>query len=460
MKKTGLFIIALWSASLLYGQWVQLGADISGEATADEFGFSASLSSDGTRLAVGARLNDGVNGANSGQVRVFEWDGSAWQQMGADIDGQAADDEFGWSVALSADGTLVAAGARKSNSNGGDSGQVRVFAWDGTAWVQQGADLNGEIAAALFGFSVSLSADGTRLAVGAVRKDTNNGEDTGQVRVFNWDGSQWLQLGAAIDGEAELDEMGRSVALSSAGTRLAVSASKYDGMSGTNVGQVRVFTWDGTQWSALGQALEGTASGDEFGWSVALSDDGNYLAAGAKFNDGSNGADSGHVRVFKWQNGTWQPIGQVLEGAAAGDEFGWAVALSADGSRLLVGARLHDGLKGPDSGQVSVYEWSGIHWTQLGAGVDGQAAGDEFGVSVALSADGSRFYAGARLHDGPNGVNTGQARVYEGFIRLLVQLPLMLRNYVLALGLTIMGFGGYLLVAGRDYQRDRIAVFR
>lgn len=271
---------------------------------------------------------------------------------------------------------------------------------------------------------------------------------------------QWVQLGADISGEAAADEFGFSAALSSDGTRLAVSANKYDGMSGNDTGQVRVFTWDGTQWSALGQALEGTASGDEFGWSVALSDDGNSLAVGAKFSDGVNGDNSGQVRVFKWQNGTWQQLGQVLEGTAAADEFGWDVALSADGSRLLVGARLHDGLNGTDCGQVSVYEWSGSQWTQLGAKVDGQAAGDEFGVSVALSADGSRFYAGARLHDSSNGANAGQARVYEGFIRLLVQLPLMLRRYVLALGLTLLGIGGCLLVAYKGHQADRIAVIK
>ena len=55
------------------GSWQQKGADIDGEAASDHSGFSVSVSSDGTVLAIGARYNDGVNGSDSGHVRVFEY---------------------------------------------------------------------------------------------------------------------------------------------------------------------------------------------------------------------------------------------------------------------------------------------------------------------------------------------------------------------------------------------------
>ena len=90
----------------------QQGADIDGEAADDHSGSSVSLSSDGTTVAIGALDNDG-NGSNSGHVRIYAWNSatSAWEQQGADIDGEAADDYSGCSVSLSSDGTTVAIGA-------------------------------------------------------------------------------------------------------------------------------------------------------------------------------------------------------------------------------------------------------------------------------------------------------------------------------------------------------------
>ena len=90
--------------------WTQVGGDIDGEAADDQSGFSVSLSSDGTRVAIGALANDG-NGSAAGHVRVYEYSGSAWAQLGDDIDGEAADDQSGFSVSLSSDGTRVAIGA-------------------------------------------------------------------------------------------------------------------------------------------------------------------------------------------------------------------------------------------------------------------------------------------------------------------------------------------------------------
>ena len=91
-------------------------------------GWSVALSADGTRLAVGAIFNDGVNGANSGHVRVFDYNGAAWTQIGEDIDGEDASDQSGASVALSADGTRLAVGAYVNGGVNGDfSGHARVY---------------------------------------------------------------------------------------------------------------------------------------------------------------------------------------------------------------------------------------------------------------------------------------------------------------------------------------------
>ena len=107
--------------------WKQLGQDIIGEADGDAFGTSVSLSDDGKTLAVGAPYNDG-NGKGSGHVRVYRMDDSStsWTQVGEDIDGES-DDYSGESVSLSADGTTVAIGAPGNDDNGLKSGHVRIF---------------------------------------------------------------------------------------------------------------------------------------------------------------------------------------------------------------------------------------------------------------------------------------------------------------------------------------------
>ena len=112
---------------LLSNVYSQLGGDIDGEAANDNSGWSASLSSDGTIVAIGAVNNDG-NGSNSGQVRVYQYANSTWSQLGSDIDGEAANDKSGFSVALSDDGTIVSIGTPYNGGNGSNSGHVRVYA--------------------------------------------------------------------------------------------------------------------------------------------------------------------------------------------------------------------------------------------------------------------------------------------------------------------------------------------
>ena len=133
--------------------------------------------------------------------------GNIWNLLGQDIDGEAAFDFSGTSVSLSADGTIVAIGAPSNDGNGNVSGHVRVYKWNGTIWTQLGQDINGEAANDYSGTSVSLSADGTIVAIGAY----GNSSNSGHVRVYKWNGTIWTQLGQDIDGEAANDFSGRSV---------------------------------------------------------------------------------------------------------------------------------------------------------------------------------------------------------------------------------------------------------
>ena len=128
---------------------------------------------------------NGGNGGISGHVRVYTYSNSSdgWTQLGADIDGEYGGDWSGWSVSLSADGRTVAIGAiLNDGANGTDSGHVRVYTYS-SGWTQLGADIDGEFLYDFSGYSVSLSADGYTVAIGA---PYNGANDRGHVRVYTF----------------------------------------------------------------------------------------------------------------------------------------------------------------------------------------------------------------------------------------------------------------------------------
>ena len=126
------------------------------------------MSNDGTRVAIGAYRNGGNGLLYSGHVRVYEYDESEWTQLGSDIDGEAASDQSGISVSLSGDGTRLAIGARFNDAIGSNSGHVRVYEYDESEWSQLGIDIDGEATGDRLGFSVSLSGNGSKVAIGAL----------------------------------------------------------------------------------------------------------------------------------------------------------------------------------------------------------------------------------------------------------------------------------------------------
>jgi hypothetical protein len=143
------------------------------------------------RTAIGATRNDGSGNllSASGHVRVYDLSGGSWTQVGADIDGEAADDYSGWSVAMSADGSRIAIGAFANDGSGNSlsaSGHVRVYDLSGGSWIQVGADIDGEAAGDQSGYSVAMSADGSRIAIGAIANDGSGNlfNDSGHVRVY------------------------------------------------------------------------------------------------------------------------------------------------------------------------------------------------------------------------------------------------------------------------------------
>ena len=373
------------------------------------------LSSDGKTVAIGARKKDGY-GIDSGNVRVYQYNGNEWEQIGQDIDGEAEGDESGRSVSLSSDGKTVAIGAPYNDSNGNESGHVRVYKYNIDTWEQIGQDIDGEAKGDESGYSVSLSSDGKIVAIGAIWND-GNGEKSGHVRVYQYNIDKWEKIGQDIDGEAANDESGWSISLSSDGKTVAIGAPFNDG-NGDRSGHVRVYQYNIDKWEQIGKDIDGKVKLDSSGNSVSLSSDGKTVAIGAREND-DNGEDSGHVRIYQYNGNKWEQIGNDINGedgedgdrSGFGDRSGWSVSLSSDGKTVAIGAPFNHGKNGEYSGHVRVYQYNGNKWKKIGKAIDGEAEGDVSGYSVSLSSDGKTVAIGAPRNLNESG--TGYVRVYQ-----------------------------------------------
>jgi len=148
------------------------------------------MSKDGRRVAISGPKNDD-NGVDSGHVRVFQYNGAAWVQLGLDIDGEAAND-MTRRVSLSADGLRVAVAVIHNDGGANNAGHARVYQYDGVVgWVKLGQDIDG-LAADDQLDAVALSADGTRLAVGAYGADRGGATNTGHVRTYQWNPTLYM----------------------------------------------------------------------------------------------------------------------------------------------------------------------------------------------------------------------------------------------------------------------------
>ena len=183
---------------------------------------------------------------------------SFFTQIGNDICGKAAGDSSGTSVSLSSDGSVLAIGAPQYQG-GGDNGYVRIYKKVNNTWIQIGGDIYGEVVrgyGSASGNSVSLSSDGSVVAIG-----DNGNIGKGHVRVYQNINDTWIQLGGDLDGEDNLDYYGNSVSLSSDGSVVAIGASSFRGNQYNSYqgnrpnGYVRIFKNVNNTWTQIGLSL-------------------------------------------------------------------------------------------------------------------------------------------------------------------------------------------------------------
>jgi len=403
---TGIVIVSFFIGSVMAKtpvELVKLTANDSVEK--DYFGYDVALS--GGTLIIGAtEVDDIVRGQNLGAAYVFVRSGKSWLQQAKLIakDG-AASDQMGGKVAISGDTTIIGAIRNDDPSNGVDTGAAYVFVRSGKQWIQQAKLIANDAAEGdSLGWSIAISGD---FAVVGAPKDDDNGKDSGSVYFFKRDGAKWSQQAKikASDGAAG-DVFGISVALS--GNTILVGADLNDEKV-LNAGAVYVFVRSGNHWLQQAKLMaEDAGETDIFGVRVALDGD-TALISARRDDDENNGVDSGSAYVFVRTGTKWiQQEKLTAPDAAADDRFARSVAI--DGDVALIGAMFQDD-KGKNSGSAYLYKRLGSDWkfdSQFTAA--DVAAGDVFGWSVALS--GSTAIVSANRDD-DSGENSGAVYVFE-----------------------------------------------
>jgi RHS repeat-associated protein len=363
---------------------IQQGAKLTGkeETGAGVFGESVAISADGNTALIGGSLDNKEVGA----AWVFTRSEGKWTQQGAKLTGkeETGAGHFGWSVGLSADGNTALIGGFFDNK---EVGAAWVFTRSEGKWTQQ-AKLTGkeETGAGWFGYSVGLSSDGNTALVSGVSDSKN----VGAAWVFTRSEGKWTQQGGKITGKEETGEgrFGYSAALSADGNTLLIGGESDN----TFVGAAWVFTRSEGKWTQQGGKITGKEELTEghFGERAALSADGNTALIGSYLENKSAGA----AWVFTRSEGKWTQQGAKLsakEETGAG-QFGWSLALSADGSTAVFG--------GPTDNSVTGAAWVFARfenkWAQQGAKLTGkeETGAGAFGSSVALSPDASTAVIG------------------------------------------------------------------
>ncbi len=358
----------------------------SGETGEGEFGYSVALSEKGEYALIGAPNNNG----NAGAAWVFlrESGKTTWaQQAMLTGSGETGEGEFGYSVALASKEANYALIGGPANNGGVGAAWVFLRETGKTTWTQQ-AKLTGggESGNGGFGYSVALSATGEYALMGG----PGDNREVGAAWVFTRSGATWAQQGEKLTGKEEIHEgesggkgaFGFSVALSAGGEYALIGGPSDNG----GVGAAWVFLRSGTTWTQQGPKLTGKeeAGAGHFGWSVALSEKGEYALIGGPLDNEYAGA----AWVFTRSGTTWSQQGAKLTGSGESGKgyFGWSVALaSKEANYALIG--------GPENnagaGAAWVFLRSGEKWTYQATLTGKEESGPgEVGTSVALSSTG------------------------------------------------------------------------
>lgn len=304
------------------------------------------ITDNGKKLIAGFPSDD-TNGTDAGKITTYELQGTTWTEIGTPIYGNAGD-KIGQHIDMVPDGSIL--------SYFTENNDVRIVQNSSGSWTQLGQT----IAAGIPGpfESIALSRDGKRVAF------SNMDNSTGLAKVYEWDGTNWNQMGSnilSVGQEAGSDAFGYNLDISADGTTLAVAAP----YSLINHGEITIFKWDGSNWNSNGMIL-GVFNGEGMGAALKITPDGKTVAFSTPGDYGPLSNSSGSLKVYKQSTfgSAWVQQGSDIIGVANyGSGHGGYVDISDNGNRLV--------WEGPEfgpyifNGIVQAYQFDGSSWNVI-----------------------------------------------------------------------------------------------
>jgi hypothetical protein len=403
--------------------------DITGttaHAVDDYFGWSVAVSGDGSTLAVVSSGDDDA-GTDRGALYIFKKNSvGEWQQRQKNTEvttaGSLAFSNYSSALSMSRDGSTIVAGKNLADPGGiADAGAAYIYKLVGGSYVyQQEITASDKVANDQFGFSTAVSSDGTTIIVGTPNDDPGGQSNQGSAYIFDWNGSTWSQTQNIVQSDALASgSFGHGVAISDDGTVAAVGAGYHDS-PGTDDGAVYIFTKSGGTWSQTQKmyASDYASQTSQFlGLNISMAGDGSMVVAGAPYSD-TGGTDAGATYIFVKSGGVW-PVTEtqkiVASDAAADDRFGYTVATSQNGDRIIVAAT-YDDTNNSNKGKIYVFDRSNGTWTETRNHDNPHSANaSHFGWSTAVSSGGGVYLAGVPYDDFGGGTSDdyGSVRIFE-----------------------------------------------
>ena len=385
-----LFLIFLLLTPLFLFSQIQIGDDIDGVSAGDGSGY-ISFSNDGSIVAIGGPGNDTAD-EDAGHVRVFQNMSGVWTQIGSDINCISGRDYFGTSVSISGDGSVVAIGASGTNST--NSGYVSVFENVSGVWTQVGNNLYGSTDDC-FGSYVSLSNNGSMITVSGGENLCNASWGDGYVRIYENISGTWTQIGNEIEIISTLGVLITEISSDSSMVFISAQSPWYWFGQTWWTPYVTVFEKNLGVWTQVGTSV--FSSGNK----ISISNNGIKLATIGDYNV--------NAKVYENISGVWTQIGNTIE-AEHPTEVGGEVSLSSDGSIVAISG--YDNLSSETNyGFVRLYKNISGVWSEIGNNIMGEALGDNT-HKVKLSNEGEVIAIGSATNDS-NGVDSGHVRVYD-----------------------------------------------
>ena len=367
------------------GELLQLGLTLQSfiaSSTPSKLGWSTSMSGDGNYLVVGMPGFD----ENRGMVKIYKVNlvEIIWDEM-VSLSGPNPGGSYGWDVSISKDGSRVAIGAPDFQE-----GLVEVYEYT-SSWNMIGSQIIGSDMGDKFGWSVSLNGSGEYLTVGEPRKGFQGGIVTGVggVKTYRYISPTWsTQTSLSFDNTQIEHQIGYDVAISSTNQVVLFGAPT------AGPGYVKISSYVNGLVPIFAQPI---TFGERFGWCVSISDDGLLFAVGAPFFNAKRG------RVLIYDASTTPPSlkGSPIIGANQNDELGSSIQLSGDGGKLLVYSK---------TGRVSAYRYVGSEWVIITDEIITSTDTDgNFGYSLSSSTSGNRLVISSPLSDN----SLGKVQVYS-----------------------------------------------